>query len=106
MERPQRPASHHRVSTFARIFTFLAASAVALPALQSRATGADDLPTLNQIQGRFEAVHEQVAPAVVAVQCRGVKAGGGFYGTGVVISPDGLVLTSCTVVPPNTPLVK
>lgn len=84
----------------------LRAQTPAAPATPPALAPIDELSTLNQIQGRYESVHEQVSPAVVAVQCRGQKASGGFYGTGVVITPNGLVLTSCTVVPPNTQLVQ
>src|SRR5690348_836951 len=67
----------------------------------------DDLPTFKKIQQRYEAVHAHVAPAVVAVQCAGSnKSGAGFYGTGVVVSPEGLVLTSATVVPAGTKTVE
>ncbi|HYF51105.1 MAG TPA: trypsin-like peptidase domain-containing protein [Planctomycetota bacterium] len=74
-------------------FLLAAASAIVTSAQ------AEDLPILSEIQSRHELVHEQVAPAVVAVQARGAKSGSGLYGTGVVVSPDGLILTSSTVVP-------
>jgi putative serine protease PepD len=62
-------------------------------------TCGEELTLLNQIQERHEHVHTQVAPAVVAVQCRTPSSTQGFYGTGVVVSPQGLVVTSSTVVP-------
>jgi len=69
-----------------------------------------DITVLNQIRERHEHVHQQVSPAVVAVESgqakRGVKEGPKFYGTGVVISPDGLILTSSTVVPAATRFVQ
>lgn len=62
---------------------------------------ADDLKILNQIQDRHEWVHSQVSPAVVAVNVPNPNSNEsiGFYGTGVVVSPSGLILTSSTVVP-------
>src|SRR5258706_10583179 len=67
----------------------------------------DELPTFTKIQERYEAVHAHVSLAVVAVQCSGSsKSGAGFYGTGVVVSPEGLVLTSATVVPAGTHAVE
>ncbi|MFH0939155.1 MAG: trypsin-like peptidase domain-containing protein [Planctomycetota bacterium] len=66
----------------------------------------DDLKVLNEIQARHQRVYEQVAPAVVAVQTRGAKSGASCYGAGVVVSPDGLILTSSTVVPDDMRLVE
>ena len=82
-----------RLATLAFIF--------ALPLIiYNASTDEFSLKVLNQIQDRHEWVHQQVAPAVVAVNCPNPsKDGMGFYGTGVVISPEGLVLTSSTVVP-------
>ena len=64
---------------------------------------ADDgkLTLLNQMQARHIAIHEQVTPSVVEVQSFGekIRADRPCYGTGVVISADGLVLTSITAVP-------
>ena len=48
-------------------FAAVASSAVAALAIQVRA---EDLTTLNQIRSRYEQVHEQVSPAIVAVQCQ------------------------------------
>ena len=75
---------------------FSAACGLVLLAFSS---GAADLTLLNQVQSHHEAMHRRVAPAVVAVQCRTNTPGVGSYGTGVVISADGLILTSSTVVP-------
>ncbi len=47
-------------------------------------------------------VYAYVSPAVVGVTCRAPGTGGSefsFFGTGTVVSPEGLVLTSTTVVP-------
>lgn len=75
-------------------------------ALLSAQLRSEDNPTLNEIQARHIGVHEHVSPAVVAVQTRGGKGGNGFYGTGVVVSPTGLILTSSTVVPSETKTVQ
>ena len=96
-----------RAKTRSRLLAVLGCFLASIATSQAATAPVDDLGTLNQIQERYESVHDQVAPAVVAVQCRsGAKASGGFYGTGVVITASGLVLTSCTVVPPNTQLVQ
>jgi S1-C subfamily serine protease len=42
-------------------------------------------------------VHQRVAPAVVGITCR--QSGGEYFGSGVIVDPSGLVLTSTTVVP-------
>ena len=68
------------------------------------AAGADEPEILKRIQSRHEWVHRCISPAVVAVQCRG--SGSGFYGTGVMIAPEGLVLTSSTVVPAGSHSVQ
>jgi S1-C subfamily serine protease len=67
--------------------------------LNSPAVRAEELKLLTQIQERHERIHALVAPAVVAVECKnGRKDSQSYYGTGVVVSPEGLVLTSSTVV--------
>ncbi|MEK7469315.1 MAG: S1C family serine protease [Planctomycetota bacterium] len=56
-----------------------------------------------------EPVVEKVSPAIVALQCKsppraGMGAAGremSWFGTGTVISEDGAILTSATVVPPD-----
>ncbi|MCY3018542.1 MAG: serine protease, partial [Planctomycetota bacterium] len=79
----------------------------ALLTLASGQAPCEELTVLNRIQARHEQVHSEVAPAVVALQSRTAKTGAGFfYGTGVVVSPDGLVLTSSTVVPEATRTVQ
>ncbi len=50
-------------------------------------------------------VYEAVGPAVVGITCR-TSPTQGFYGTGVVISGDGYVLTSTTVVPKGATNIK
>lgn len=54
-----------------------------------------------------EPVVEKVSPAIVAIACKSPPRGGmgdremGWFGTGTVISEDGAVLTSATVIPPD-----
>lgn len=72
---------------------------IAFTLLLPLSAAAADLTLLNKVQAHHEAMHRRVAPAVVAVQCRTNTPGVGSYGTGVVISADGLILTSATVVP-------
>ncbi|MEI6233102.1 MAG: trypsin-like peptidase domain-containing protein [Planctomycetota bacterium] len=66
------------------------------------------LTLLNQMQIRHVAIHEQVTPAVVEVQSFGdkIRVDRPCYGTGVVISAEGLVLTSITAVPDVATTVK
>ena len=64
------------------------------------------LTLLNQIQERSVSVHDRVAPAVVEVQSLGKEIGTYNYGSGVVVSADGLILTSTTAVPPQTELIR
>ena len=45
----------------------------------------------------FSAVYRRAAPAIVAITCEG--KGGKFVGSGTIVDPVGLVLTSSTVVP-------
>ncbi len=54
------------------------------------ADGSEFDPSVREIVGKF-------GRAVVGISCRSERLD--WYGTGVVISPDGLVLTSTTVVP-------
>jgi S1-C subfamily serine protease len=75
---------------------FLAAllwSAAPAPAAEPRAEAG-----LAAAEAHDRRVYEAVSPAVVGITCRTSPAEG-YFGTGVVISPDGLILTSTTVVP-------
>jgi len=74
--------------------------------ISSASARAEEMQLLNQIIDRHQRMHQQVSPAIVAVEARHAKRdkererdGAKFYGTGVVVSADGLVLTSSTVVP-------
>ena len=65
-------------------------------------------PLLNQIQERHVAVQRQVAAAVVEVQSFGsrIDTEKPCYGTGVVVSADGLILSSNTCVPSSADAVQ
>src|SRR3954471_13134699 len=71
------------------------------PAQASRAASADDQVLLDAYSNAVIDVTERVGPAVVRVET-GFKAGArperGGLGSGIVISPDGLVLTNSHVV--------
>ncbi|HYG75540.1 MAG TPA: trypsin-like peptidase domain-containing protein [Planctomycetota bacterium] len=91
---------------FSRSICALAFSGLLPVLFVSFPSRAGELVLLNQIRDRHERMHQQVAPAVVAVEARNAKPqkerdkdSAKFYGTGVVVSPDGMVLTSSTVVP-------
>jgi S1-C subfamily serine protease len=56
-----------------------------------------DTEVLDAYSNTVTAVADSVGPAVLRVETRGAKGPGGV-GSGVVIAPDGLVLTNCHVV--------
>jgi len=97
---PERLSPESKVSYVNRPIFFLTLL------LLSNACLSEDQKVFNQIQERHKRMHEQVSPAVVAVEYRGGKSSLTFYGTGVVVSPEGLVLTSSTVVPAGTRTVQ
>ena len=72
---------------------------LAAPALTARAAeGEAPQPTgYKAVEAHDTRVYQAVAPAVVGITCRTPRSG--YYGTGVVISVGGLILTSTTVVP-------
>lgn len=53
-----------------------------------------------------EEVHARVAPAIARVEARTARQSDFYYGTGSVVSPEGIVLTSTTVVPPEARKVE
>src|SRR6185295_13996072 len=71
---------------------------------------AEDAPfkLLTQIEERHVAVQQQVATAVVEVQSFGARIDNDkpCYGTGVVISAEGLILSANTCVPAGADSVK
>jgi S1-C subfamily serine protease len=58
---------------------------------------ASDTEILDAYSNAVTSVADSVGPAVLRVETRGAKGPGGV-GSGVVIAPDGLVLTNCHVV--------
>ncbi|MCW8131198.1 MAG: trypsin-like peptidase domain-containing protein [Planctomycetota bacterium] len=66
-------------------------------------------PLLKKAEGAHTAMHKKLAQAVVGIVCKGRMPNGmpsDFYGTGAVISPDGLILTDLTVIPEGATDVK
>ncbi len=58
---------------------------------------------LRRTDAAHTAAYRAHAPAVVGLTCRATFDGrpSGFYGTGVMVSPAGLVLSNITVIPPD-----
>ncbi len=83
-----------------RILRAVLLGAVAVAAAGGRAGADPGVAT-------HEPVVEKVSPAIVAIACKSPPRAGmargemGWFGTGTVISEDGAVLTSATVVPPD-----
>src|SRR4051794_9437365 len=55
-------------------------------------------------------IYRKNAPAVVGLSCMGMSPAtqvkGNFFGTGVVVSADGLILTSTSVIPKDATEIK
>lgn len=86
----------------------LAISALCIPTwLPSATPAAPPSPTEEEVHTQ---VYRRSAAAVVGIACTGkiARTGetGSFYGTGVIVSPDGLVLTTTTVVPEGAPDIR
>jgi len=92
-----------KILPLAVLSTILAAVALARAGAAEPAPTAA-VPAAAALERHDRRVYEAVAPAVVGITCRDAK--GGFFGTGVVISPDGLVLTSTTTVPSGAINIK
>ncbi len=83
------------------------AAAVLLALLAGPATAQEQ--TAPRTEEPHVAIFKRLSAAVVGIGCAGTTssgASGTFYGTGVVVSPDGLVLTDLTVVPKDGRDVK
>ena len=74
-----------------------ALSAAQQPPSQSAAAG----PLLEAVQAEQSALAARVAPAIVAVEARLGPTGLRYFGSGVVLTPDGLVLTALSAAPPG-----
>jgi S1-C subfamily serine protease len=88
---------------------FPAVSAVLLLLLtawtQSRSPGAEAEPRgYRAVEQHDVKIYRAVSPAVVGITCR--TSSGGYFGTGVVVSADGYILTSTTVVPKGANNIK
>ncbi|MBI4615790.1 MAG: trypsin-like peptidase domain-containing protein [Planctomycetes bacterium] len=81
----------------------MAAAVLAAPAAWSDTVDFD---------GETREIAARCGPAVVALTCQATLSQGGrrvpmaFYGTGVVVSEDGLVVTSTTVIPPDATAIQ
>jgi S1-C subfamily serine protease len=81
--------------TAAGLFPF--AGFILLWSISNVPAGESGMELLQRAERHGSSVYRRAAPAVVALSCR--KGRMAYYGTGVVISPQGKVLTSTTVVP-------
>ena len=77
---------------------FVAASLDDREADGARAPSAADTDILDAYSHAVMSVADTVGPSVLRVAIKGANGGPGGVGSGVVISPDGLVLTNCHVV--------
>jgi S1-C subfamily serine protease len=111
-----RPDGRIRLlSVLVLVFAHIAASPVAALAPEGTPSGNDDsaargsrltaaLPASAEVGAlSAEALYNVVSPAVVAITCHRFASLGGrrevYFGTGAIIDPSGLILTSVTVLP-------
>lgn len=66
---------------------------------RAETASADAAATLQALEQARAESYARVAPTVAAVACLAGERNTRFYGSGVCISPDGLILTSSSVVP-------
>lgn len=80
------------------------------PTLWARAAQTAAVPAaLKPGEETHAAMYKAVSPAVVGLTCRAKLPNGrdsGFFGTGVVVSADGLILTNLSVIPDRPTEVK
>jgi S1-C subfamily serine protease len=77
--------------------------AAAMVLFQISVLCSESSPTLDNINSRHEKIYQRIAPAIVAIQAQGEKS---HYGSGVIISPHGLILASTTALPKGTEKVS
>ncbi|GMV80789.1 MAG: hypothetical protein AMXMBFR7_19730 [Planctomycetota bacterium] len=70
------------------------------------AYGADGPSPLAEFARRQSEVCERIAPAVAAIECQAGPRRERYYGAGVLVAPEGLVLTAATVVPPHAEAIS
>ncbi len=72
-------------------------------------SGGSDSP-LDQLQDHSVGIHEQLRPTVVSVLCEVKEEDnpkqGPYYGTGVITTKNGYILTSTSVVPPGAENIR
>lgn len=68
----------------------------------------DALKRLDALSAYHQKISESVGAAVVGITCELLIDGRkqGYFGTGVLVSPTGLILTSTTVIPPGSTSIK
>jgi len=83
-------------------------SAAAAPPADTPSATQPPPPELAKAERIRVDIYKKLAPAVVGISCRAKlhNRSGQYYGTGAVVSPDGLVLTDITVIPADATEVK
>jgi S1-C subfamily serine protease len=73
--------------------------------LAARSSPAGELRGYAAVEEHDRRMYDTVSPAVVGITCR-TSPTQGYFGTGVVVSADGYILTSTTVVPKGAGNIK